>query len=460
VFLGRLGVVLLALGAGWAAVATAEGPHKRQLFIALDAVPFWVVADVTNPELGEQALFQGFKGPVPLISTFPSSTSVAMVGILEPFDVAKSPGYEARFFDWQRRKVRGGGAVSYFKIEFAWREFFDWSRRSPAGSAVEAVRPVRSGIKRLRKALKDFVRSERHEFFIYLAATDTAAHIQSPEALKELFAALDEMLVEIREQQPERPFEVIIFSDHGMAGGEPLQNTWGKVKRSLNEAGFRIVRRPHKPQDLALTPFGLVSNFEAYTSDEATAEVAALLARVEGVDLCVYRLDEGWRIEGHDGSATLQRRLDDSGLWWLYQTHHGDPLGFSPLLQAFQERGAAPRGWVPDAEWFEATADTQYPDAFYRIPAAFDLVQNPASAVCSLAPGFMYGARRTDLMARVGKGRLRWTHGALEREATLGFLLSDAEEWNPPRAVRFDQSLVPFWRPAASESPAESPVDP
>ena len=46
----------------------------------------------------------------------------------------------------------------------------------------------------------------------------------------------------------------------------------------------------------------------------------------------------------------------------------------------------------------------------------FDLVENPASILCSTAPGWMFGARKTDRASRLTGGRLRWTHGALGRD--------------------------------------------
>jgi hypothetical protein len=56
----------------------------------------------------------------------------------------------------------------------------------------------------------------------------------------------------------------------------------------------------------------------------------------------------------------------------------------------------------------------------------------------------MYGHRRTDLASKIADGPLRWTHGALHREATLGFLMSDVPAWNPPPVARFDTALAPF----------------
>ena len=94
--------LLLGLLASIAPVV-GEDSRPRTLLISLDAVPYWVVEEITDPELGDEAVFQDFKGPVPLISTFPSSTSVALVGLLQPLGLEKSPGYEARFFDWEQR---------------------------------------------------------------------------------------------------------------------------------------------------------------------------------------------------------------------------------------------------------------------------------------------------------------------------------------------------------------------
>ena len=99
---------------------------------------------------------------------------------------------------------------------------------------------------------------------------------------------------------------------------------------------------------------------------------------------------------------------------------------------------------MPDEEWFRASFDATYPDAFYRLMRAFELVENPASILCSVEPGYMYGSRKTERLAMLGGGRLRWTHGALFREATWGFLMSNATSWEPPAAVRFDKSLLPF----------------
>lgn len=443
-----LPAVVLLLAAAVPSVAAeaarAEDRPPRKLIIALDAVPYWVVEDVMNPDLGEGALFKDFKGPVPMVSTFPSSTSVALVGMLGPFGLGLSPGYEARFYDWKMGKVRGGGPVSYHRIEFPWREYFDWGRKGPVGSAIEGTRPIKYSIKRLRRAIRDFATNNRENFFIYIAPTDTAAHTKGPEALKRVFVALDEMITELQATQ-ERPIEVVIFSDHGLAGDEPLENVWKGLKKTLKEAGF--IRRPKRlkgPKDVVLIPFGLVSSVEAYVLDENKSAVAGALASDPGIDLCVYTADEKWLVESRRGRAAFRVEETASGLVWFYEPISGDPFDYLPLIEEFGALTASETPGLPDAEWFSASFDATYPDAFYRVMRSFELVENPASILCSVEPGYMYGSRKTERLAILGGGRLRWTHGALFRQATWGFLMSNVTSWEPPAAMRFDQSLLPF----------------
>jgi hypothetical protein len=426
------------------ALVSAAEQRPRTLLISLDAVPYWVIADLTDPELGEQALFREFKGPIPMVSTFPSSTSVAMVGMLQPLGLGKSPGYEARFFDWERLKTRGGGLFSYSKIEFPWREFFDVGRRSPAGSAIEAVTPVKSGSKRLRKAVERFLASEAEVGLIYIAATDIAVHVVGPDSVKRLFIDLDATLTEARTQYPDRPFETLIWSDHGVAGGEPLINVSKSTKKALKQAGYRVKKKLKTPQTVVMTPFGLVSNFEAYTHVENIPEVARILAGVEGVALCAFGSgDNQWTIAGPSGQGRVERREGGDGLAWRYEVEGEDPLGYTPVVEALAASGEA-AGWIDDGLLFDATKDHRYPDAFYRIADAFELVLNPGSIVCSTGVEHMYGAGSTAALATLGKGKLRWTHGALNSAATMGFLMSDAADWQPPDVVRYDEALLPF----------------
>ncbi len=447
---------LLVLAAATVASAGTPEPRRRTLFIILDAVPYHVAAEVTNPDLGEGALFKGLKGPIPVVSTYPTSTSVALPGLLAPFGIEPSPGYECRFFDWKRNKVRGGGPISYGRIRFPWREFFDLSRKGPVPSAFQGLHPIRSSIARIDEGIEAFLQTDKDPYWIYISETDLSAHLKGPEAIKRVFSFLDEKIRTVRKAHPERPFDVVIFSDHGIAGGMPLRNTWPAVRKALRQAGYRYTHRLKRPKDVVLSPLGLVSNFEVYTHDTIKAVVARILALVPGVDLCVYRDDRGWTIESKRGRARFERRSTPDGLQWRYLPVTGDPLGYVPLLEAYRGEHAASDDWLADEAWFRITASAHYPDALLRLARSFELVRNPATITCSLAPGYMFGAERTDFLCRLGNGPLRWTHGALYQEATLAFLMSDVKAWTPPEIGRFSTAFVPFAE-ALSRRPAPPP---
>lgn len=435
--LRRLLLIALLAAAGASRLAAAE----RTLYIALDAVPLREVERAM--EDGARPLFQSFQGPVPMISSFPSSTSVAMSGLLAPFGLQRSPGYEARFFDWDEGKVRGGGPVSYFRIRFDWREFFDWRRKGPVRNAVQAVRPVHASLQELDGAVAEFLHSHEPAYFVYVAATDTAAHLVGPDSLQPVFVELDRLLTAAHADPAVTPFSTVVFSDHGIAGGKPLVNVLPSVKRELERLGFEVVSALRDGRSAVLTPYGLVSSFEVYTHESYRKEVAERLARLPGVDLCVRRQGGGWVVDDEKGAATFRRRKGPRGDEWLYEPYASDPLALAPVATELDG------GWLEDGALLVATADAVYPDPLHRMARTFDLVDNPASVVCSLEPGYMYGAVTTERAAWLRGGRLQWTHGALYREATLGFVISDDPSWRPPVAARFDSALLPFMHRAA-----------
>ncbi len=402
------------------------------LYLTLDAVPYSYVVDLERRGVAAE-LFAELGGPRPLVSTFPSTTSVALAAAFEPLGLERSPGYEARFFDWRRRKARGGGPVSYFKIAFPWRDFFDWSKKGVARSAVASLRPVKASERRVERAVRDFVASTQPRYFAYVETTDTAAHLKGPESLDETFIRLGRAIAKARSDSGRR-LRFVVFSDHGMSGGRPLVNVLPGVRRAFVEHGLRAGESLARG-DVVLTPYGLVSSFEAYSAPELGAKLATILASVEGVELCAHRSanDEDDKDDGNDavrvvssgGLATIRK----SAAAWSYVPVAGDPLGYRVVLERLGRGGSKDDlerpGWFADRDWLRETTAAAFPDGLARIHSSFERVENPATVVCSTATGYMYGARATERAARLTGGRLRWTHGALSREASVGFLLSD-----------------------------------
>jgi hypothetical protein len=228
---------------------------------------------------------------------------------------------------------------------------------------------------------------------------------------------------------------VVLLSDHGLAGGRPLRNVLPAVRRALERRGLEPGERLEGPRSVVLTPFGLVSSLEAYSAPELAPEIAATLAGLSGIELCVHRDVAGWRFVSAGHSVRFERRRHPAA--WRWEVAGTVEEGVAAVLAGVASAGT----WVTDETLLEVTANSEYPDALYRLAGAFEAVDNPASVVCSLEPGHMYGSLATERSARWTKGRLRWTHGSLRREASLGFLMSDRGAASGLTAVRYDRAL-------------------
>jgi len=436
---GLFRAAALATALGCAAPAAAAS-RPRVLIVALDAIRF---DDAARARLGSgRDLFPGFKGPVPLVSTFPSSTSLAMPGILEPFGLERSPGYEPRFYDREHGRVRGGGLISYHRIPFAWRGFFDWEVRSLIQKTIGYGWPLSANRREISRAIDSFLASDEPYFFAYVNSTDATGHLYGPKRTEAALIALADALSEARRRRPDRPFYTVILSDHGMGGGEPLRNALPGVLEALRQDGWRMGKKIRGERDVVLIPFGLLSSFVAHAMPGQEAALARSLARAEGVELCAYPDGGGWTVLGGEAEARIRRLVQDGRVLWSYTAVAGDPLGYGAVLATLStENGTDGDDWYEDGAVFQATLAHDFPDAFHRIARSFDLVNNPASVVCSVAPGWLFGSRRLVIGTRLTRGTLHWTHGALRSDDSLGFIMSDYPGWNPGPGVRFDAAL-------------------
>lgn len=423
--------------------AGSVGAAGRTLLIGVDAIPYDLVVKLTDRALGDKALFKGMRGPEAVIETFPSDSYVAWTGLLRPFGSPRALGYEACYFNRAEFQLRG--CFSLVKVPAPWRDVFDWSLQGLVRKGLAYGWPKSYSVHEVEQGLTAFMESDKQVFKMYVVSTDALGHIFGPDGQAEFLQALDRALQTLRKKYPQRPFHTVLISDHGMAGGKPLKNVWPQVATTLDKAGFHVGNSIEKKSDITVVKFGLVSSFVTYTWKGAESEVASLLASVPGVDLCAIKERSGWRVLSARGDALIARRPGESEPFWSYRMLTGDPLGYAPLVAALRRQGGTPRQqWFADSLWFEASKHHFYPDALYRIAEAFKLVKNPASIVCSNSPGYMFGSLFTEYISLPTIGPLRWTHGALHRDASLGFLMTDVPQWPISDLVRFDRALLPL----------------
>ncbi|REJ75061.1 MAG: hypothetical protein DWQ36_00610 [Acidobacteria bacterium] len=449
-----LSLVVLACGSSSpgrlaeAPVAPAGAGAGREppvLVVMLDAVPWEVMSEARR-----RGLFAELHPPVPVVSSFPSTTTVSLAGTFVPLGMRRPPGYEARFFDWQQARVRGGGPISYNRIDTYWADFFDWHVENPIRKGFGFLRPLRFARWEMQRGLERFLASGEPVFLTYVSATDGAAHLHGPDELLELLAALDELLAAARQR---RDFVTVLFSDHGIEGSPaasatdastrnesrppPLQNVRTAIAAALGQAGYRLGDRLRQPGDVVWVRYGLLTSAVLFTAPGDESQVARTVAAVPGVDLCAARdrAAERWPVFADGSEAVVERRDVDGSAVELRLRGDSSVLG---------EELPAER-WLSPAEWLRASWSAALPDAPYRIVRAFDLVDNAASVVCSLAPPAMVGSALTDWSGRLTVGPLRWTHGSLRRDASLGVVATDHPGWNDPdqrpQVLRHDEVL-------------------
>lgn len=430
----------------WSLSAEAQ-PRPRTLLIGIDSIPYGLVKKLTDPAQGEKALFKGLRGPVAVINTFPTGSYVAWTGLLRPLGSPKALGYEACHFNRAEAQLRG--CFSVVKVPAPWREVFDWYLAGIVRKGLAYGWPRPYSVHEIEQGLTAFMESDKAMFSMYIVSTDALGHLYGPEALAQFLRQLDEALRALRAKYPDHSFRTVLISDHGMAGGQPLKNTWPKIEVTLAKAGLRVHSALERTSDVTIVKFGLLSGFVAYTWAGKEAEIASLFVSVPGVDICVVQQGSDWKVMSARGDALVSRKNAASEVSWSYRPLSGDALGYQPVVAELQRRyGQTGQRWFADSLWFEASKNHFYPDALYRIAEAFELVENPASILCSNSPGYMFGSLVTEYASLPTVGPLQWTHGAMYRDASLGFLMTDVPDWPLRDAVRFDRALAPLARPA------------
>lgn len=445
-------VLLLLVGSG-VAVTSSAGKQKTQvLIIAVDAIPYRVVKSLMQAKQERPAVFSGMHPPIALINAFPANSDLAWTAILEPFGIARPEGYEARYFDQKKKTVIGGDSL--IEPHSPWKDFFDWRLKGVVTGAIAYGWPKKFSIKEFKTGLDAFLHSSKPIFSIYIISTDGVGHIHGPQAQRTVLKTIARGLARFRKEHPDRHFHTVILSDHGMAGdGKPLKNTWTDVRQAIRAAGFHLRQTQKKPEDVVMIPYGLLSSFVIYSHPEKSTALARAVVQVAGIDLCVTAEKSSWMVHNAKGRARIDRRYRNGHYQWRYQVHDADPLSYLSVIKRLQRPTAFGKAsWFADDLWLRQTRHHYYPDALYRISRAFSLVKNPASVVCSVAPGHMFGALTTEYVARMTIGRLRWTHGALDRQSSLGFVLHDLP--NGPRGdvVRFNRALKPLLKYVKKEA--------
>jgi len=395
----------------------ADDAEARWLVLCLDGVPYEEFR-----ALWDEGHFREFHRPAPVVAPFPSASALALTALFHTGTVA---GYEDGYFDRARNELAGGTLRTSRQTDIPYARVLDydlpgWSR------GLAYVLPVKAYRADLGRLKKRFLASQEKTFLAHIASTDSLHHVRSRAETRELLLEVDTLLRELYLNSG-GGLRITLFSDHGNSDAE---SRMVPLAAHLEARGWRLTNRLEQPRDVVVPAYGLLGMLVAYCAPEERAELARDLAALEGADFAVYADGDAAVISSLDGRARLEWKPDGSA--YRYFAAHTDPLGlFSDFAGLKKEGKADAEGWVADADLFAATRDHVYPDAARRLRQwATNHVANRADVAVSLKPGYHYGSGTFGRIVT-----LRGTHGALDREQSLGFATStDGPLAGPVRA--------------------------
>lgn len=409
---------------------TADASETRWLIVCVDGVPFDEFA-----ALWQEGHFREFFRPVPLVSPFPSASGVALTSL---FHTPPVEGYEDRYFDKENNQLAGGALMTTRGTDLPYLKALDYEVPG-ALKGVAYILPRRSYRADLRRLRTRFRASRSRVYVAHIATTDSLYHIRSKEELRALLLEVESLLRELY-FDADGKLRITLFSDHGnsLAAGHPVP-----LRAHLAAGGWGLAAHCGKPKDVVVPAYGLLGYFAMYCAGEEKQVLARHLARMEGVDLVIYAEVGGAVVENAAGSAQLE--WNPEGTAFRYQKKDADPLELGDVLLRLQAEGKMnAEGWVGDADLFAATVGHHYPDATRRLWRwATNHVMNRSDLVVSLKPGFHQGTSAFEWIVT-----MMGTHGALDRDQSLGFATStDGPLAGPIRS----ENLLPVNLPRKSK---------
>ncbi|HXV75900.1 MAG TPA: alkaline phosphatase family protein [Candidatus Polarisedimenticolaceae bacterium] len=445
-----LAVLILLIGAAGPAraapcrVADPEAP--RVLVLALDGVPLRSIEAARA-----EGAFEGWPPPLPLVSSFPSVTNVAFTAILHPFGVDQAGGYEVAHFNRDKNKVVGGSPFGYEERLYAWRDAFDVTSRTFGSKLATYTTPKRAsrhGLDRAEQALYEL--PDKQLILAHVGATDALIHLRGDKAILRFLIEVDERLREVKRAhraRTGRELSVVLLSDHGNSSIKIRKA--GGLRKSLERAGLAVTKHIDQPGTVVAPTFGIVGYGALFMHRSDAATAGRAIVGNATVDLAAW-LDEPSRmVVLSDAGAATVRWVEDGrgGLRMSYRMETGDPLEQAAALERLSRRGLLDAaGYATESAWFDETVASEYPDAMRRLIHSLvgTWVENYATVVFSLKPGYAWGWTSAHVSSKLSGGRLEGTHGGLDAASTIGFFMADDPARNPNGPVRADRALAGF----------------
>ncbi|HEX4926217.1 MAG TPA: hypothetical protein VFV50_19140 [Bdellovibrionales bacterium] len=361
-----------------------------------------------------------------MVATFPSISDPNWARLLGvPVEVS----YTKEHFDWDKTHADGarghiiGGLIDQVQSPPQYEYFFDFKPEGFVAHLASIAWSVTTSVYWLNQLEKEFFASDKsRDFKAFILNTDMIAHTKGEQNIMEFLNLLEERIKRIRERHLKergQPLEVILISDHGNAFLSPKPILPAK---SLERMGWDVRETLKEKTDVAFVFPEILSFAAMYCLEESRPKLASDMARVEGVQSAFY-LAAPNTVEFHSLGGVTRAAIDPGARTVRYEIIRGqDPFSQYPLF--------AKKRVLRFEEYFEATLDTAYPNAFVRAWEAFHInSEQKASVLVNPVLGYVFANRTLHLLTKFFG--LKAVHGSLHRTETLGIVVSTSREFGP-----------------------------
>ncbi len=387
--------------------------RQRHLLLLVDSISFPIAQ-----EAWQKGMFRYCSPPSRTISPFPVMSDLSFS---EFFGCSPSPGVESCFFDGKR--LTNGYDTYAADGNVHWARFVDY-RMSPIAHMPTYLDPYPWLSYELREVQEVYHQHRTPMTVAYCVGTSAAGARHGRRGHQRTMARVDRCCHWLFWRTKGRA-RFTIMSDHGHFYGLSKRLS---LAHKLARMGYRVGDTLAEPDSIVVPEFGMVGCAAVYTKKPET--LAHDILKISGVELSAYR-DALDRIVVQSRSGRAEISHATAG--YRYRCDSGDPLGLLPIVDRLTQEGrVSPDGFIDDRVLFEATTDSDYPDAVYRLWRAFHgLVEHTPDVLVSLSDGYYSGSKMmSSLVGMFG------VHGNLRKGCSNAFVMTSAGQLPPVLRIK------------------------
>ncbi|QDK38698.1 alkaline phosphatase family protein [Bdellovibrio sp. NC01] len=364
-----------ALNLPWKnAQAATQSQQVQTIVLAVDGFSYFAFQEAQR-----QGMFKEFTSAGAHVAPFPSMTDLSWSTITHTAELFGAAGriksVEATYFDESSQSVQGDPRDYYRRLAFpkyymgAFDAFFNPYVEALMYFPTEEVPKLE-----VKSVVDDLIAAKPKKFLTgYVGAVDSTAHTQINRlypVIKTLDAEVKRLIKSYKEKGQD--VEIVLVSDHGNIGrfqeGKKEQELAGvDVQKIVQRAGLNPVQQLKDNKDVAMPLLALGSWAPVYLKDRKNMpNLINEFAKETWFDMAVYvnrnnSSETLMTVITSDGEAKVQ--FDKKTNLYYYFPTKGNPLRIGTAQQSTQAKPVA----MNATQAFEASQNTPYPDAIYRI---------------------------------------------------------------------------------------------